>query len=123
MQTYTFLLAASAVSASSHGKLPTCACLAGDLGFKIDCTATQVIQDAYDALTKDCLKDCKSAACTKNFAIVESHHDFCLHDQVPKAVEVGFHDLEEVCAKSARSDASRTLTTRHARHWNARVMW
>merc|ERR1719313_292832 len=33
-----------------------------------------------------------------NFAIVEAHHDFCLHDQVPHRVEVGFHDLEEVCA-------------------------
>jgi len=96
MHSYTFLLAATAVSAADD--VPTCACLAKDLGFEIDCTATAVIETAYDAVVKDCLTDCTSADCKKNFAIVESHHDFCLHDQVPKRVEVGFHDLEEVCA-------------------------
>jgi hypothetical protein len=56
------------------------------------------MQTAYDALVKDCLTKCDSDACKKNFAIVEAHHDFCLHDDVPKEIEVGFHDLEEVCA-------------------------
>jgi len=98
MQSYTFLIAATVASASSHSKLPTCGCLAAELGFTIDCTKQTPMQDAYDALEKDCLKDCTSDACKKNWAIVETHHDFCLHDQVPKEVEVGFHDLEEVCA-------------------------
>jgi hypothetical protein len=54
---------------------------------------------AYNALVADCLTDCTSEACTTNFAFVETHHDFCLHNQVPTEVEVGFHDLEEVCAR------------------------
>merc|ERR1719506_2481100 len=42
--------------------------------------------------------------CKKNFAIVEAHHDFCLHDDVPQDVEIGFHDLEEACGeKGARA--------------------
>jgi hypothetical protein len=94
MQYFTFLIAATVVSAT---KLPTCGCHAEALGFKIDCEKTAVIQTAYDYCAKNCLTKCDSDDCKKNFAIVESHHDFCLHDQVPKEVEVGFHDLEEVC--------------------------
>jgi len=96
MQTFTFLLAAKVVSAAD---LPTCGCHAEALGFKIECTKSAPIQTAYDYCKNNCLTDCKSDECKKNFAIVESHHDFCLHDQVPQEVEVGFHDLEEVCAK------------------------
>jgi hypothetical protein len=96
MQSYTFLFAAIAVSAA---EIPTCGCHAESLGFTIDCTKPSVIQAAYDFCEATCLKDCSSAECKKNFAIVEAHHDFCLHDQVPIKVEVGFHDLEEVCAK------------------------
>ena len=83
----------------SAAGVPTCGCLAKNLGFTIDCTATADIEAAYDALVASCLTDCSSATCAENFAFVEAHHDFCLHDQVPKRVEVGFHDLEEVCAK------------------------
>jgi hypothetical protein len=96
MQSSFLLLAATAVYGED---VPTCACLAQDLEFTIDCTATAVIDKAYDYCAANCLTKCDSAECTKNFAIVEAHHDFCLHDQVPKEVEVGFHDLEEVCAK------------------------
>ena len=85
-------------SAADPKDLPTCACLAAELGFTIDCSKTAPMQTAYDALVKDCLTKCDSDECKKNFAIVEAHHDFCLHDDVPKEIEVGFHDLEEVCA-------------------------
>jgi hypothetical protein len=95
MRTYTFLFAASAVPA-----MKTCGCLAGELGFKIDCTDQKTMEASYKALTKDCLTDCSSDACKKDWGIVETHHDFCLHDEVPHEVEVGFHDLEEKCAKS-----------------------
>ena len=83
----------------SAAGVPTCGCLAKNLGFTIDCTATADIEAKYDALVANCLTDCSSASCAENFAFIEAHHDFCLHDQVPKEVEVGFHDLEEVCAK------------------------
>ena len=65
----------------------------------LDCTQTAEIEGAYDFLVANCLKCCSSKECEEAFAFVEAHHDFCLHDQVPKEVEVGFHDLEEVCAK------------------------
>ena len=65
----------------------------------LDCTATADIEEAYDFLVANCLKCCGSEECEHAFAFVEAHHDFCLHDQVPHRVEVGFHDLEEVCAK------------------------
>merc|ERR1719207_520766 len=68
------------------------------MAFTIDSTDTAVIEAAYDAVVSDCLLCCSSDECERNFAIVEAHHDFCLHDQVPHRVETGFHDLEEVCA-------------------------
>jgi hypothetical protein len=99
MQTYAFLFAASVASAASHANLPVCACHAADLGFTIDCKTPAPISTAYEYCKANCLTDCTSAACKKNFAIVESHHDFCLHDQVPHEVEVGFHSLEDICAR------------------------
>jgi hypothetical protein len=42
--------------------------------------------------------NCKSnAACAKDFAIVLTHHDHCLANTVPKAIEDGLHDFEEKC--------------------------
>jgi hypothetical protein len=99
MKSYFFLLAANAVYGASHSTVPTCACLAQDLGFTIDCTKTSVIDAAYDYLTANCNTNCAQLDCPKNWAIVESHHDFCLHDQVPKEVEIGFHALEQTCPK------------------------
>jgi hypothetical protein len=100
MQSYTFLLAAIVASAAD---LPTCACHADALDFTIDCKKASdtagIVTTSYEYCKTNCLTDCSSAACKKNFAIVESHHDFCLHDQVPKTVEVGFHDLEDVCPR------------------------
>jgi hypothetical protein len=78
-----------------HDVLPACACLAADLGFEIDCGKPAPMQAAYDALVSDCLTDCSSAACKKNWAIVESHHDFCLHDQVPLEVKLAFTILRK----------------------------
>jgi hypothetical protein len=76
-------------------KLPICACLAEELDFVIDCSKPDAVKTAYDAV-KACT-DCSAGDCYKNWAIVETHHDLCFHDEIPMEVEVGFHDLEEVC--------------------------
>ena len=46
---------------------------------------------------ESCSTDCSSDSCFRNWLIVQSHHDFCLHDEVPEAVEDSFHDYEDVC--------------------------
>merc|ERR1719265_1877995 len=74
-------------------KLPLCGCLAEEKGFKIDCSDGAAVMAAYEAV-KAC-SDCTEAECLKNWAIVETHHDLCLHDEVDEEVEKGFHDLEE----------------------------
>jgi hypothetical protein len=75
--------------------LPVCGCLAQDMGFTIDCSDQDAMQAAYDAVVA--CTGCSSTECRKNFAIVEAHHDFCLHDEVPHDVEIGFHALENKC--------------------------
>jgi hypothetical protein len=65
------------------------------MDFTIDCSDAAAITAAYEAAVA--CSGCSSTECRKNFAIVETHHDFCLHDEVPYAVEVGFHDLEDKC--------------------------
>jgi hypothetical protein len=99
MQSYVFLLAATAVSGTSHSSVPTCACLGQDLGFTIDCKKPDLVDAAYDYLVANCLTACGTDLCKKNWGIVESHHDFCLHDDLEEEVEKGFHVLEEVCPK------------------------
>jgi hypothetical protein len=76
----------------------TCACEANELGFSIDCANDALMLDTLAALiADDCSTDCSSAACHKNFLIVQSHHDFCLDDDVPPPVEDAFHDFEDAC--------------------------
>jgi hypothetical protein len=74
-------------------KLPLCGCLAEEKGFKIDCSDGAAVKTAYD-FVKAC-DDCSDAECLKNWAIVEAHHDLCLHDEIAEEIEKGFHDLEE----------------------------
>jgi hypothetical protein len=80
----------------------SCACEAKENGFSIDCGNSALMLDTLAALiADDCSTDCSSAACKKNFLIVQSHHDFCLHDEVPSPVEDAFHDFEAVCEHCA----------------------
>jgi hypothetical protein len=76
-------------------KLPICACMAEDMDFEINCAKPAAVKAAYDKVVA--CSDCSTDECTKNWAIVEAHHDLCFHDEIPKEVEVGFHDLEEKC--------------------------
>jgi len=78
-----------------HG---SCACEAEKYGFTIDCAKTDAMTEAMSALVaENCAQDCMSDSCHKNFFIVQAHHDFCLHEEVPSTVLDGFHDFEGVC--------------------------
>lgn len=95
-------LAAVAVSSAGdeHGdhEHESCACEAQQLGFNIDCSQRDLMLTALSTLQANtCDVDCSSNTCHKNFLIVQSHHDFCLHDEVPGPVEDAFHDFEESC--------------------------
>lgn len=90
------LVAKAAASESDHH---SCACEAKELGFTIDClTNGDGLLSAVASLQENsCDKDCKSEACRKNFLIVQSHHDHCLHDEVPSVVEDALHTYEGIC--------------------------
>jgi hypothetical protein len=89
-------------SEDEHAHHNSCACEAIENGFSIDCANGDLMLDTLAALiADDCSTDCSSAACHKNFLIVQSHHDFCLHDEVPPPVEDAFHDYEETCEHCA----------------------
>jgi hypothetical protein len=89
-------------SEDEHAHENSCACEAEENGFSIDCANSELMLNTLAALiADDCSTDCSSAACHKNFLIVQSHHDFCLHDEVPSPVEDAFHDFEEVCEHCA----------------------
>jgi hypothetical protein len=97
-----FLLAIAPVlcagSEGDDGHHKSCACEAEENGFSIDCANGPLMLESLATLiANDCSTDCSSAICSKNFLIVQSHHDFCLHDEVPSPVEDAFHDFEEVC--------------------------
>jgi len=92
------LLLAPAVLAEDVHDHGSCACEAEEFGFTIDCTNTEAMTTAMSALIADgCDQDCLSATCEKNFFIVQAHHDYCLHEEVPAAVLDGFHDFEGIC--------------------------
>jgi hypothetical protein len=81
-----------------HADGENCACVAEDYGFDIDCTASQVLLDALVSLeSNNCNIDCSSQLCESNFYIVQAHHDFCLHNEVPDPVEESFHIYESTC--------------------------
>lgn len=96
------LITLGAISVSdAHGDghhHESCACEAQELGFDIDCSQRDLILNALSKLqANSCDTDCSSDECHKNFLIVQAHHDYCLHDEVPPPVEDAFHDFEGTC--------------------------
>lgn len=93
------IMALLAVCAQAqNGTVPDCGCALKKQGLKITCDKTTV-QKAFDALgTSKCSTDCSSTACVKNWLVVTSAHDYCEHEDLPEAIEKGFHTFEEKCA-------------------------
>eukprot|EP00555_Chaetoceros_dichaeta_P002495 CAMPEP_0198251970 /NCGR_PEP_ID=MMETSP1447-20131203/2621_1 /TAXON_ID=420782 /ORGANISM="Chaetoceros dichaeta, Strain CCMP1751" /LENGTH=233 /DNA_ID=CAMNT_0043937107 /DNA_START=129 /DNA_END=830 /DNA_ORIENTATION=- len=97
---FAFLTTATVLASKDDhaGHSETCACAAKELDFNIDCTQGDLLLTTLAALVaEDCATKCSSESCRKNFLIVQTHHDFCLHMEVPEPVEDAFHDYEGIC--------------------------
>ena len=76
----------------------SCACVAEELGFTIDCANTDAMLEAMDYLnTNGCASACGSDGCVLNYYIVQAHHDFCPEANIPELIEDGFHDFDTAC--------------------------
>jgi len=76
----------------------SCACAAAEEGFTIDCSDQDAMTAALAALSaSDCETDCSSEDCHKNFLIIQSHHDYCLEDELPSTLEDALHNYEDNC--------------------------
>ena len=62
----------------------SCCEVAEEHGFEIDCTDSAGMMAAWTILTDACTTaTCTSnTTCARAYAIVQSHHDYCLHDEV-----------------------------------------
>jgi hypothetical protein len=100
---FAILAFASASEEDHHDHGEPCGCVAEEQGWTVDCSDSAAIDTAWAALaTEGCaasMEACEDKAtdCAKNFAIVQAHHDHCDHDDVPQAVEQGYHTYEDVC--------------------------
>jgi hypothetical protein len=57
----------------------------------------------------DCTEECNSnEECVKSFLIIQSHHDYCFHEEVPEAIAVNMHVYEEIC-----TDAHCDIPAKH----------
>merc|ERR1719188_1444424 len=86
-----------------------CACEAEEFGFAINCDDTDAMTSALTNLQLfGCSADCTSADCEKNWLIVQTHHDYCLEENLPREVADRFHDYDTVCTHCAISRKSIT---------------
>lgn len=92
------IFASSLTLAQELDKANLCACKSVELGFKIDCT-----DKAQMMATQTMLAACSKTACQtdkncqKIFLIAQTHHDYCLEDDLPK-------ELEQVCRRLGSFD-------------------
>ena len=105
------LLAAASVHAKDDDHHAPCACSARDWNFVIDCNDRDAMNAALSQLFEhECDTKCEdSDVCQLNYYIIQSHHDFCLHTELPEAVEDGIHIYEgacEGCAITRKFDSS-----------------
>ena len=87
----------------------SCACAAGRLGFSIDCDNQAVMNAAITYLSTNgvCASCAPTDECKKQFAILQTHHDYCHHEEVPEEAEHEIHDFEafyEGCTIKRRYD-------------------
>ncbi|KAL3909722.1 MAG: hypothetical protein SGARI_002457 [Bacillariaceae sp.] len=81
-----------------EGEKPTCACVAEDFGFNIDCSASAAMIDSFNFMkANSCGTDCSTDSCQEAWYIVQTHHDYCPTDGIPSEIEDGFHDFDEIC--------------------------
>lgn len=89
------LLFINAYFAKEH---TNCVCEAERRNFAINCSNVQVLQRALTFLKNNsCATNCAVDGCKRNYFIIQSHHDHCLHSEVPIEIETDIHDFEEFC--------------------------
>lgn len=77
-------------------EMKSCACAAREDGFDIDCTNPAPISAAIAYLsTNGVCRSCEPTdECKKQFAILQTHHDYCHHEEIPDTAETEMHDFE-----------------------------
>ncbi|GHP04989.1 hypothetical protein PPROV_000374100 [Pycnococcus provasolii] len=80
-----------------HGSSEPCGCWAKKYDFPIDCAnAKTTVAAAVDYLQKNiCENKKEDEACKKQFAILNTHHDYCYHDDLPMSAEIAIHSYED----------------------------
>ena len=75
---------------------PTCACASRTHRFEIDCTDKPTMQAAIDYLSANgiCSSCEPTDECKKQFLILQTHHDYCHHTEIPDTAEHEIHDFE-----------------------------
>merc|ERR1711988_94312 len=86
-----------------------CGCEAAEFGFTITCASTTAVSDALTYLNANCnSENCKDEhtdrrrsenECYKNYLILQSHHDHCLHDDLLQNEETEFHKFQKMCGE------------------------
>jgi hypothetical protein len=74
-----------------------CPCQAAAQGWTIDCSNTAKMVEASDYMelaSNNCAQENPAEECTKNYHIIQAHHDHCLHDQLPIGLEKKLHAWE-----------------------------
>eukprot|EP01115_Flamella_aegyptia_P000673 TRINITY_DN1096_c1_g1_i1.p1 TRINITY_DN1096_c1_g1~~TRINITY_DN1096_c1_g1_i1.p1 ORF type:complete len:254 (+),score=49.89 TRINITY_DN1096_c1_g1_i1:36-797(+) len=76
----------------------SCECVAHERSWDIDCDDQDTMLIAFNYLVNnDCNQydNCQiDSACQDSYYIVQSHHDYCLPDEVPTIIEQEFHEYE-----------------------------
>ena len=90
--------AASAEGSVNSEYKSSCACKAEDLDFRINCANDDLMSSTLASLIREgCLSSCASDSCKKNFLILKSHSDYCLHAEISSPVEDAVHQHEKSC--------------------------
>jgi len=73
-----------------------CVCQALGNGWKLDCADKAAIEEAVAKLDANaaCSKTSPPADCIQNYYVMQAHHDHCLHDSLPKGIELKLHAYE-----------------------------
>ena len=72
------------------------------------CSSNASVLSDMAYLEANCKDLCAGDQCRDAFRRVVAHHDLCPEEQVPTAVEVGIHDVEDACAINQCNSANVT---------------
>ena len=122
------------------GTKEKCECVSRKRGFKIDCSKESMdkVRAAVSYLEANkpaCRKKSASKTCHDNYYVMQAHHDYCSHKQLPAAVGNTIHDFEsfyddclikrqydstlKACPAVKCADAKTTLATADTTMLNA----